>query len=49
MRTEVLREVRKMRFLEVYDRYVLGWLSLVEAAETLGLSERQFRRVRGRF
>jgi transposase len=49
MRTEVLREVRKMRFLEVYDRYVGGRLSLVEAAETLGLSERQFRRVHGRF
>jgi transposase len=49
IRTEVLREVRKMRFLEVYDRYVGGRLSLVEAAETLGMSERQFRRVRGRF
>jgi transposase len=49
IRAEVLREVRKMRFLEVYDRYVGGRLSLVEAAETLGMSERQFRRVRGRF
>jgi transposase len=49
IRMDVLREVRKMRFLEVYDRYVGGRLSLVEAAETLGLSERQFRRVRGRF
>ena len=49
MRTEVLREVRTMRFLEVHDRYVGGRLSLAEAAETLGLSERQFRRLRGRF
>jgi len=46
---EVLREVRKMRFLEIYDRYVGGRLSLVEAAETLGMSERHFRRLRGRF
>ena len=49
IRTEVLREVRKMRFLEVYDRYSGGRLSPVEAAETLGMSERQFRRLRGRF
>ena len=49
IRMEVLREVRKMRFLEVHDRYVGGCLSLVEAAETLGMSERHFRRLRGRF
>src|SRR4249920_2718659 len=49
MRMEVLREVRKMRFLEVYDRYAGGRLSLLEAAETLGMSERHFRRLRGRF
>lgn len=49
IRTAVLREVRTMRFLEVHDRYVGGRLSLVEAAETLGMSERHFRRLRGRF
>jgi hypothetical protein len=48
-RTEVLREVRKMRFLEVYEKSRDGRLSYCEAAETLGLSERQFRRLRGRF
>jgi transposase len=49
IRTEVLREVRKMRFLEVYEKCRDGRLSFGEAAETLGLSERQFRRLRGRF
>jgi transposase len=49
IRTEVLREIRKMRFLEVYEKSRLGRLSYGEAAETLGLSERQFRRLRGRF
>jgi len=49
IRTEVLREVRKMRFLEVYEKSRNGRLSYCEAAETLGLSERQFRRLRGRF
>jgi transposase len=49
IRTEVLREVRKMRFLEVYEKCRDGRLSFCEAAETLGLSERQFRRLRGRF
>ncbi len=49
IRTEVLREVRKMRFLEVYERRRAGRLSYGEASETLGLSERQFRRLRGRF
>lgn len=48
-RTEVLREVRKMRFLEVYDRCRSGRLSYCEAAETLGMGERQFRRLRDRY
>jgi transposase len=48
-RTGVLREVRKMRFLEIYDRCRRGRLSYGEAAETLGMSERHFRRLRGRY
>ena len=43
-RTEMLQEIRKMRFEEVY----LGWsesrLTQVEAAQILGVSERTFRR-----
>jgi len=49
IRTAVLREVRKMKFLEVYEKSRRGRLSYGEAAETLGVSERQFRRLRGRF
>src|SRR5260221_7578944 len=48
-RTELLRELRKMRFLEVYERCRAERLSYAEAAETLGVSERTFRRMRGRF
>lgn len=46
---ELEREIRKMRFLEVYERCVMRRLSYSEAAETLGVSERTFRRMRGRF
>jgi transposase len=38
-----------MRFLEVYERCRKRRLSYAEAAETLGVSERTFRRMRGRF
>ena len=38
-----------MRFLEVYERCRKRRLSHAEAAETLGVSERTFRRLRGRF
>jgi len=38
-----------MRFLEVYERCRKRRLSYAEAAETLGVSERTFRRLRGRF
>jgi transposase len=38
-----------MRFLEVYDRCGARRLSYAEAAETLGVSERTFRRMRGRY
>lgn len=48
-RAELLREIRKMRFLEVYERCRMRRLSYAEAAETLGVSERTFRRMRGRF
>lgn len=48
-RGEFLREIRKMRFLEVYERCRSRRLSYAEAAETLGVSERTFRRMRGRF
>jgi transposase len=48
-RTEVLQGIREMRFLEVYDRSRSRRLSYSEAAETLGMSERSFRRLRGRY
>lgn len=48
-RAGLLREIRKMRFLEVYERCRMRRLSYSEAAETLGVSERTFRRMRGRF
>jgi transposase len=38
-----------MRFLEVYERSRMRRLSYGEASETLGVSERTFRRLRGRF
>lgn len=38
-----------MRFLEFYERCRARRLSYSEAAETLGVSERTFRRMRGRF
>ena len=48
-RTEALQEVRQMRFEEIYDRHRRGRLSGLEAAEWLGVSERTFRRWRGRY
>ena len=38
-----------MRFEEIYGRFQRGRLSVVEAAVWLGVSERRFRRQRGRF
>jgi transposase len=38
-----------MKFEDVYDRFQRGRLSSAEAAEWLGVSERTFRRWRGRF
>lgn len=48
-RTEVLQGLREMKFEDVYDRFQRGRLSSAEAAEWLGVSERTFRRWRGRF
>jgi transposase len=48
-RTEVLQEIRMLRFEEIHDRFGGGRLSAVEAAEWLGVSERTFRRQRVRF
>jgi transposase len=44
-----LREVRRMRFGEVYERFQLGRLSCFEAADILGMSERTFLRYRERY
>lgn len=43
-RTELLQEIRKMRFEEAYERWNVGRLTQAEAAQLLGLGERSFRR-----
>ncbi|MEO0249149.1 MAG: helix-turn-helix domain-containing protein, partial [candidate division WOR-3 bacterium] len=43
-RTELLREVRKMRFEEAYGGWQQGRLTQGEAARLLGVCERSFRR-----
>lgn len=43
-RTELLQEVRKMRFEEAYGQWNVGRLSQAEAAQLLGVCERSFRR-----
>ena len=48
-RTECFQGIRLMKFEEVYGRTRAGMLSQEEAAEILGISERTFRRWRGRF
>jgi transposase len=48
-RTEVLQEIRVMRFEEIYDRFRRRRLSALEASEWLGCSERTFRRLRVRY
>lgn len=45
----VLREVRLMRFEEVYDRRLGGRLTASEAADILGIDERTFRRWNRRY
>ena len=48
-RTEQLQGLRLMKFEEIYERAAKRQLSQSEAAEILGMSERTFRRWRGRF
>ena len=48
-RTEILQEIRRMRFEEVYGGWQQGRLSQEEAAEILGVCSRTFRRQICRF
>jgi transposase len=48
-RTEILEGVRMMRFRDVFGRCERRELSKLEAAELLGIGERQFRRWCRRF
>ena len=43
-RTELLQEIRKMRFQEAYEGWNAGRLTQAEAARLLGMCERSFRR-----
>ena len=49
MRTELLQEIRKMRFEEAYGGWEAGRLTQVEAASLLGVCERTFRRYLSRY
>jgi transposase len=48
-RTELLQEIRKMRFEEAYGGWDSGRLSQSEAASLLGVCERTFRRYLSRY
>ena len=48
-RTELLQELRKMRFEEAYEGWQGGRLTQMEAASLLGVSDRTFRRYLGRY
>jgi len=48
-RATLLQDRRMQKFRDVLSRWERRDLSMVEAAELLGMSERQFRRYRGRF
>lgn len=48
-RTAWLQERRMLKFRDVLSRWEASELSALEAAELLGMSERQFRRYRGRY
>ena len=48
-RTELLEELRKMRFKTSYERYKDGGLSQSEAADLLGVCSRTFRRYMKRY
>jgi len=43
-RTEILREVRKMRFEEAYEGWKKGRWTQEEAARLLGICDRTYRR-----
>jgi len=47
--TEVLQEVRKMRFAEAYGDWQRSRLTQEEAARLLGVSDRTFRRYISRY
>ena len=44
-----LQDRRMQKFRDVLSRWESGWLSMLEAGELLGMSERQFRRYRDRY
>ena len=48
-RATVLQEVRQMRFEELYERRQRRVVTMAEAAEMLGVTERTFRRWRDRY
>ena len=48
-RTEVLQEVRKMRFEEAYEGWKRGRLTQEEVARLLGVCDRTFRRYLNRY
>src|SRR5512147_1026455 len=48
-RTEVLQEVRKMRFSEAYEKWKERRFTQEEAAMLLGVSDRTFRRYLHRY
>src|SRR3990170_6864429 len=48
-RATILQEVRQMRFEELYARRQQRILTMAEAAEILGVTERTFRRWSGRY
>ena len=48
-RTELLQEIRKMRFEEAYEGWNAGRLMQAEAVGILGMSKRNFRRYLVRF
>ena len=48
-RTQLLQEIRKMRFEEAYESWNKGRLTQEEAASLLGVSERTFRRYLNRY
>lgn len=48
-RTTWLQDRRMQKFRDVLNRWEIGELSMMEAGEVLGMSERQFRRYRERY